>query len=81
MPDDNDDDHMPAKYDNDYETVTDNMKHDENMKSNEQIDVGKKDVVTYNRANHIPTKEKRPIETKDIDDDFMREYDDMYKSM
>ena len=81
MPDDNDDDHMPAKYDNDFETVTDEMKHDENMKSYEHIDVGKKDVVTYNRANRIPTKEKRPIETKDIDDDFMREYDEMYKSM
>ena len=65
MSDDNDEDQMPAKYDNDYETVTDKMKHDENMKSYEQIDVGKKDVVTYNRAYCIPTKEKRPIETKD----------------
>ena len=81
MSDDNDDDQMPTKYDNDYETVIDEMKHDENMKSYEQIDVGKKDVVTYNRAHRIPTKEKRPIETKDIDDDFMREYYEMYKSM
>ena len=81
MPDDNDDDQMPAKYDNDYEIVTDEMKHDENMKSYEQTDVGKKDVVIYYKANRIPTKEKRPIETKDIDDDFMREYDEMYKSM
>ena len=38
-------------------------------------------MVIYNRANRIPTKEKRPIETKDIDEDFMREYDDMCKSM
>ena len=81
MPDDNDDDQMPSKYYNDYETVTDEMKHDENMKSYEQTDVGKKDVVIYKRANQIPTKEKRPIETKDIDEDFMREYDEMYKSM
>ena len=51
MPDDYDDDQMPTKYDNDYETVTDQMKHDENMKSYEQTDVGKKDVVIYNRAN------------------------------
>ena len=29
----------------------------------------------------MPTKEKRPIETKDIDDDFMRKYDEMYKLM
>ena len=81
MPDDNDDEQMPAKFDNDYETVTDKMKHDANMKSYEQTDVSKKDVVIYNRANQILTKEKRPIETKDIDDDFMREYDEMYKSM
>ena len=81
MSDDNDDDQMPAKYDNDYETVTDEMKYDKNMKSYEQIDVGKKDVVTYNRVQRILTKEKRPIETKDIDDDFMRKYDEMYKSM
>ena len=81
MSDDNDDDQMPAKYDNDYETVTDKMKYDKNMKSYEQIDVGKKDVVTYNRVQCIPTKEKRPIETKDVDDDFMRKYDEMYKSM
>ena len=81
MSDDNDDDQMPAKYDNDYETVIDKMKHDKNMKSYEQIDVGKKDMVTYNRAHRMPTKEKRPIETKDIDDDFMREYYEMYKSM
>ena len=81
MSNDNDYDQMPAKYDNDYKTVIDEMKHDENMKSYEQIDVGKKDVVTYNRAYCILTKEKRPIETKDIDDNFMREYYEMYKSM
>ena len=81
MSDDNDDDPMPAKYDNDYETVIDEMKYDENMKSYEQINVGKKDVVTYNRAQCMPTKEKRPMETKDIDNDFMRKYDEMYKSM
>ena len=81
MPNDNDDDQMPAKYDNDYETVTDEMKHDENTKSYEHIDVGKKEMVIYNRVNHLPTTEKRPIETKDIDEDFMREYDEMYKSM
>ena len=81
MSDDNDDGQMPTKYDNDYETVIDEMKYDENMKSYEEIDVGKKDVVTYNRAQSILTKEKKPIETKDIDDDFMRKYDEMYKSM
>ena len=72
---------MLAKYDNDYETVTDKLKHDENMKSYEQTDVGKKDMVIYYKANQIPTEQKRPIETEDIDDAFMREYDEMYKSM
>ena len=38
-------------------------------------------MVTYNRINHILTTEKRPIETKDVDKNFMREYDEMYKSM
>ena len=81
MSDDNDDDQMPAKYDNDYETVTDKMKPVDKMKGYEQIDVGKKDMVTHDRVQRIPTKEKRPIETKDIDDDFMRKYDKMRKSM
>ena len=79
--DDNDNDQMPAKYANDYETVSDKVKYDENMKNYEPNDVGKKDVVLYKRDNCISTKEKRPIETRDIDDDFMREYDEMHKLM
>ena len=35
--DDNDNDQMPAKYANDYETVSDKVKHDENMKSMNQM--------------------------------------------
>ena len=81
MTDDNDDDEMPAKDDNDSETVTDEMKPVNKINSYEQIDIGKKDMVTYNRTNRILTIEKRPIDTKDIDDDFMRKYDEMYKSM
>ena len=81
MLDDNDDDQMPAKYANDYETVSDKAKYDKNMKNYELNDVGKKDMVLYKRDNYIPTKEKRPIETREIDDDFMREYDEMHKSM
>ena len=81
MTDDNDDDKMPSKDDNDSETVTDKMKPVNKMNGHEQIDVGKKDMVTYNRTNRMLTTEKRPIETKDIDDDFMRKYDEMYKLM
>ena len=81
MLDDNDNDQIPTKYANDYETVSDKVKYDENMKNYEPNDVGKKDMVIYKRVNCIPTKEKRPIGTRDIDDDFMREYDEMHKSM
>ena len=81
MSDDNDDDQMPVKDNNDSETATDEMKPVDKMNSYERIDVGMKDMVTYNRTNRILTVEKRPIDTKDIDDDFMRKYNEMYKSM
>ena len=73
--DDSDNDQMPATYANDYETVLDKAKYEENMKNDDPKDVGTKDMVLYKRDNGILTKDKRPIETKDIDDDFMREYD------
>ena len=76
MPYDNDNDQMPTKYANDYETVSFKVQYNKNMKNYEPNDVGKTDVVLYKRDNCISTKEKRPIETRDIDDDFMREYDD-----
>ena len=79
--DNNDNDQMPTKYANEYETVSDKAKHDENMKRYELNVVGKKDVVIYKKVDCIQTKEKRPIETRDIDDDFMREYDKMHKLM
>ena len=78
---DNDNAQMPAKYANDYETVSDIAKYDENMKNDESNDVGKKDVVSHKRDNGILTKDTRPIETSDIDNDFMREYDEMHKLM
>ena len=61
--------------------VSDKAKHDENMKRYELNEEGKKDMVMYKKVDCIQTKEKRPIETRDIDDDFMREYDEMHKSM
>ena len=80
-PDDSENDQMPTKYANDYETVLDKVKYDKNMKNDESKDVGMKDVVLYKRDNCILTKDKRLIETRDIDDDFMREYDEMHKLM
>ena len=72
---------MATKYANNYETALDKAKYDENMKNDELNDVGKKDVVLYKRDNGILTKEKRPIATSDIDDDFMREYSETCKWM
>ena len=51
------------------------------MTNDELKDVGTKDVVLYKRDDRMMTKVKWPIETSDIDDEFMREYDDMHKSM
>ena len=81
MPDDSDNDQMPAKYANDYETAIDKVKYDRNMTNDEPKDVGTKDVVLYKRDDRMTTKVKWPIETNDIDDEFMREYDDMCKLM
>ena len=81
MPDDSDNDQMPAKYANDYETALDKAKYDENMTNDEPKDVGTKDVVLYKRDDSMTAKVKRPIETGDTDDNFMREYDEMHKLM
>ena len=78
MPDDNDNDQISAKYASDYEIALDKVKYDENMTNDESKEVGMKDVVLYKRDDGIPTKVKRPIETSDIDDNFMREYDEMH---
>ena len=81
MPDDSDNDQKPAKYVNDYEMAIDEVKYDRNMTNDELEDIGTKDVVLYKRDDRKMTKVKRPIETNDIDDEFMREYDDMCKLM
>ena len=81
MPNDNDNDQMPKKYANDYETAIAEVKYDRNITNDELKDVGTKDVVLYKRDDRMTTKVKWPIETSDIDDEFMREYDDMCKLM
>ena len=80
-PDDSDKDQIPDKYANDYETAITEVKYDRNMTNDELKDVGTKDVVLYKRDDRMTTKVKRPIETSDIDDEFMRNYDDMLKLM
>ena len=49
--------------------------------TNELNDVGMNDMVPYERDNNMMTKVKWSIETNDIDNDFLREYDNMRKSM
>ena len=81
MPNDNDNDQMPDKYANDHETAITEVKYDRNMINDELKDIGTKDILLYKRDDRMMTKVKRPIETSDIDDEFMREYDDMCKLM
>ena len=80
MPYDNDNEQMPYEYDNDNDTATRETKYDGNM-TNELKDVGIKDKAPYKRDDNTMTKVKWSIETNDIDNDFMREYDNMHKSM
>ena len=80
-PDDNDNKQMPDKYANDKETAITEAKYDRNMTNDKLKDIGTKDVVLYKRDDKMMAKVKRPIETSDIDDEFMREYNDMHKSM
>ena len=80
MPYDNNNEQMPYDYDNDNDTATGEMKHERNM-TNELKDVGMKDTVPYERDNIMMTKVKWSIETSDVDDNFMREYNNMRKSM
>ena len=78
---DNDNDEMPYEYANDNDMAITEVKYDRNMTNDELKDVGIKDMVLYKRDENMTTKVKRPIETSDIDDEFMREYSDMHKSM
>ena len=81
MPYDNDNDQMPYKYDNDNDMAITEVKYDRNMTNDKLKDVGIKDMVPYKRDDNMTTKVKRPIETSDVDNEFMREYDNMHKSM
>ena len=81
MPYDSDDNQMPYEYDNDNDTAITEVKNDRNMTNDDLKYVGTKDVVPYIRDDSMTTKVKRPIETSDVDIEFMREYNSMHKSM
>ena len=80
-PDENENEQMPDKYANGNETAITEVKYDRNMTNDELKDVGTNDMVLYKRDDKMMIKVKRPIETSDIDDEFMREYDDDDKLM
>ena len=80
-PDENDNDQMSDKYANDNEMAITKVKYDRNMTNDELKDIGTKDVVLSKGDDKMMTKVKQPIETSDIGDEFMREYDDMHKLM
>ena len=81
MPYDSDNNQMPYEYDNDNDTAITEVKNDRNMTNDELKYVGIKDVLPYKRNDNMMTKVKRPIETSDLDNDFMREYNSMCKLM
>ena len=80
MPYDNDDEQMLYDYDNDNDTATDKMKYERNM-TNALKDVGTNDMVPYDRDDNMTTKVKWCIETSNVDNNFMREYNNMCRSM
>ena len=73
-----DTDNIQMPYDND--NATGQMKGEQNM-TNESKDVDTNGMVPYERNDNETTKVKWSIETNDVDNDFLREYDNMCKSM
>ena len=73
-----DTDNIQMPYDNDNNNATGQMKDEQNM-TNELKDVNTNDTVPYDRNDNEMTKVKWSIETNDIDNDFLRNYEKMYK--
>ena len=80
MPYDNDNEQMPYDDDNDNDTAMGEMNYDRNM-TNELKDVGMIDMVPYERVDNMMTKVKWLIGTSDVDNDFMRENNNIHKLM
>ena len=73
-------DNIQMSYDNDNDNATGQMKSEQNM-TNELKDIGTNDTVPYERNDNEMTKVKWSIETNDVDNDFIREYNKMHKLM
>ena len=75
-----DTDNIQMPYNNDNDNARGQMKDEQNM-TNELKDVDTNDTVPYERNDNEMTKVKWSIETNDIDNDFLRNYENMHKSM
>ena len=71
---------MPYDNHNDNDTATNEMKYEQNM-TNELKDVGMNDMVPYVRDDNMAIKVKWSTEMNDIDDRFLRDYENLRKSM
>ena len=75
-----DTDNIQMPYDNDNDTTTGNMKYEQNM-TDELKDTDINDTVPYDKDDNMVTKVKWSIETNDIDNRFLGDYDNVCKSM
>ena len=75
-----DTDNIQIPYDNDNDTTTGNMKHERNV-TDELNDTDINDMVPHDRDDNTTTKVKWSIEINDIDNRFLRDYDNVHKSM
>ena len=73
-------DNIQMPYDNDNDTATGEIKYERNM-TNELKDVDTNDTVPYERHDNMMTKVKWSTETSDIDNRFLRDYENMRKSI
>ena len=75
-----DTDNIQMPYDNDNDTATGEMKYERDM-TNELKDVDTNNTVPYERDDNMMTKVKWSTEMNDIDNRFLRDYENMHKSM
>ena len=75
-----DTDNIQMPSDNENDTTTGNMKYEQNM-TDESNDTDINDMVLHDRDDNMMTKVKWSIETNDIDNRFLRDYDNVHKSM
>ena len=75
-----DTDHIQMPYDNDNETTTGNMKYERNM-TDDLKDTDINNTIPHERDDNMMTKVKWSIETNDINNRFLRDYDNVCRSM